>query len=184
MKNIIKTIIIGATALGFASCSDFLDQTSPSDLSKENVYSSAYYTRNALNKVYGLLVEDATYSQVLAFSFMVNSDCELVNALGESKATEDAKGHSLNNYYTSKAGTFDKVQRAWDKMYEAIEDCNDLIANVSDKSSKELLYYKGEALTLRAMLYFDLVRNWGDVPLKMDPTRDHGHAHRGFNQSH
>lgn len=172
MKNIIKTIIIGATALGFASCSDFLDQTSPSDLSKENVYSSAYYTRNALNKVYGLLVEDATYSQVLAFSFMVNSDCELVNALGESKATEDAKGHSLNNYYTSKAGTFDKVQRAWDKMYEAIEDCNDLIANVSDKSSKELLYYKGEALTLRAMLYFDLVRNWGDVPLKMDPTRE------------
>ena len=52
MKNIIKTIVFGGAALvAFSSCSDFLDQKSPSDTDASNVWQSTYYTQNVLNCV-------------------------------------------------------------------------------------------------------------------------------------
>ena len=58
MKNIFKTIILGGVVLStMTSCSDFLDQRSPSDTDASNVWQSTYYTENVLNKAYGLLCE-------------------------------------------------------------------------------------------------------------------------------
>ena len=92
MKNIIKTIVFGGAALvAFSSCSDFLDQKSPSDTDASNVWQSTYYTQNVLNKAYGLLCEDYTYSQVLCYTFMTNSDVEFANAYGESNAKAEGK---------------------------------------------------------------------------------------------
>ena len=33
-----------------------------------------------------------------------------------------------------------------------------------------MAYLLGEALTLRAMIYYDLIRAWGDVPARFDAT--------------
>ena len=64
MKNIFKKICVGAVAIGvMSSCSDFLDQTSPSELNDENVFNSVFYANSLLNKVYGGLTGDQTYSQ-------------------------------------------------------------------------------------------------------------------------
>ncbi|WP_308589631.1 RagB/SusD family nutrient uptake outer membrane protein, partial [uncultured Prevotella sp.] len=180
MKNIIKTIVFGGAALvAFSSCSDFLDQKSPSDTDASNVWQSTYYTQNVLNKAYGLLCEDYTYSQVLCYTFMTNSDVEFANAYGESNAKAEGKGRDLNNYYADNDASFAKTRDAWDHIYESIEYCNNIItglngidAQTTDKTEKQLLQYKGEALTLRAMLYHELVRNWGDVPFKTEPTKN------------
>ena len=180
MKNIIKTIVFGGAALvAFSSCSDFLDQKSPSDTDASNVWQSTYYTQNVLNKAYGLLCEDYTYSQVFCYTFMTNSDVEFANAYGESNAKAEGKGRDLNNYYADNDASFAKTRDAWDHIYESIEYCNNIItglngidAQTTDKTEKQLLQYKGEALTLRAMLYHELVRNWGDVPFKTEPTKN------------
>ncbi len=179
MKNILKTIVFGGAALAaFSSCSDFLDQKSPSDTDASNVWQSAYYTKNVLNKAYGLLCEDYTYSQVLCYTFMANSDVELRNAFGAEDAAGD-KARDLNNYYANSDGTFAKNRDAWDHLYENIEYCNSIIQglgsidpNTTDDTEKQLLMYKGEALTMRAMVYHELVRNWGDVPYKREPTKN------------
>lgn len=42
-----------AGVLGLSSCSDFLDQTSPSEMTAENTYASPYYTNLRVNKLYG-----------------------------------------------------------------------------------------------------------------------------------
>lgn len=178
MKNIFKSIILGgATICAVSSCSDFLDQKSPSDTDAGNVWNSVYYTQNVLNKAYGLLCEDYTYSQVLAYTFMANSDIEWANAYGEANAKAQGKGRDLNNYYVANDATFEKLKSAWDHLYEGIENCNliiDGLANVNENTNenKQLAFFKGEALTIRAMLYFDLIRNWGDVPMKFEPTND------------
>lgn len=180
MKNILKTIVFGGAALAtFSSCSDFLDQKSPSDTDASNVWQSAYYTQNVLNKAYGLLCEDYTYSQVLCYTFMANSDIEFANAYGYSNATAAGKGRDLNNYYANNDATFQKNRDAWDHLYENIEYCNSIIqglgsidANTTDNTEKQLLIYKGEALTMRAMVYQELIRNWGDVPFKTEPTKN------------
>ena len=180
MKNIFKTIVLGGVALtALSSCSDFLDQKSPSDIDASNVWQSTYYTKNVLNKAYGLLCEDYTYSQVLCYNFMANSDIEFVNAYGETNAKAEGKARDLNNYYISNDGSFAKSRDAWDHLYECIEYCNSIIdgtnsisAETTDKTEKQLLQYRGEALTIRAMLYHELVRNWGDVPFKTEPTKN------------
>lgn len=172
--------MLGGVALAtMTSCSDFLDQKSPSDTDASNVWQSTYYTQNVLNKAYGLLCEDYTYSQVLCYTFMANSDVEFANAYGESNAKAEGKGRDLNNYYADNDASFQKSRDAWDHIYESIEYCNNIIEGLkgispetTDKTEKQLLQYKGEALTLRAMLYHELIRNWGDVPFKTEPTKN------------
>ena len=61
MKNILKSFaIVGISAVVFTSCSDFLDQTSPSEMTGEAVFNSTTYTQQALNKVYAGLTKDET----------------------------------------------------------------------------------------------------------------------------
>ena len=73
MKNIFKKILIGAATVGvMTSCSDFLDQTSPSEMTEENVFNSVYYANNVLNKVYGSLPLDQTYSQYFSIVWNLN----------------------------------------------------------------------------------------------------------------
>ena len=52
MKTYIKSILLGTGLFSLLSCSDFLDQSSPSELKGENVFNSVVYTEQALNKVY------------------------------------------------------------------------------------------------------------------------------------
>lgn len=177
MKKIINNILLGgAVLLTASSCSDFLDQKSPSKIDANTVWESSYYTQNVLNKAYSLLCRDATYSQNLCYTFMVNSDVEFSNAFGETNAKQQGKGRDLNNYYVASDATFEKLKNTWDEIYESIEYCNYIVNGLADinssSSNTDLAHYKGEALALRAMLYHELVRNWGDVPMKMEPTDD------------
>lgn len=91
MKNIAKAFILAAGVMSMASCSDFLDQTSPSELTNETISQSTYYTGLTVNKIYGGLAQDATYSQYIPIIWGLNSDCELVDGLGDdaTNATSD-----------------------------------------------------------------------------------------------
>ena len=51
--KIYKTLFLGLGLIALSSCSDFLNQTSPSELDNESTFNNAYYTELALNKVYG-----------------------------------------------------------------------------------------------------------------------------------
>lgn len=53
--KIYKTLFLGLGLIALSSCSDFLNQTSPSELDNESTFNNAYYTELALNKVYGSL---------------------------------------------------------------------------------------------------------------------------------
>lgn len=67
MKNIIKLLALAAGVAGMSACSDFLDQTAPSELNDNTVYNSTYYTGLRVNKIYGGLAQDQTYSQYILY---------------------------------------------------------------------------------------------------------------------
>lgn len=167
--------ILGFIMLGVLSCSDFLNQTSPSELDNNTVFNSIYYTNLTLNKVYGGLTQDQTYSQYIPIVWGLNSDCELVDGLGTDATNTSSERGNMN--YNMDPG-WGNIAKMWDAMYGVIENANitiegiensDLIKeNSSDKTN--MLRFKGEALTLRAMLYFDMVRFFGDIPMKMETT--------------
>ena len=80
MKTYIKSILLGTGLFSLLSCSDFLDQSSPSELKGENVFNSVVYTEQALNKVYADLTYDHTYGSRIPINFGNNTDIELANA--------------------------------------------------------------------------------------------------------
>lgn len=176
--NIIKTLLLCGLAVSATSCNDFLDQSSDSEHTPSNVWNSPYYSSLVLNKAYGALTEDGTYAQVMAFTTSLNTDIELVDAGDAASYTAQGSERSYMNY-NAVAGGWNKAQTAWDNLYTAIEYCNNVIDGLNGSSliegtsaeSRQVQRYKGEALTLRAMLYFDLIRNYGDVPLKLAETK-------------
>lgn len=165
---------LSAGLLGLASCSDFLDQDSPSDMSSTTVYNSTYYTSLRVNKIYGGMGQDRTYSQDFITKANINSDIELVDGLGNDVYLSNERG--VCNYNFSPG--WSSIADEWTAMYGIIEDANDVIEGVrtsplfnEDNSSyKEMARYLGEALTLRAMVYFDMLRYWGDIPLKLETS--------------
>ena len=171
--NTKKCFLACAAAVGFlalSSCSDFLDQKSASELDTENTYNSEYYTSTFINKIYGGLTQDRTYSQDMAFIYLMNSDVELVDGLGANATLISERGFC--NYNTTPA--YAKLADLWTAMYGVIENCNlaiDGIRNSAIADRQSMKFALGEAITIRAMLYFDLVRLFGDIPMKMEPTK-------------
>lgn len=175
MKNSIKTIVLSAGILSLSGCSDFLNQTSPSELDDNSIQNSTFYARLAVNKVYGDLTLDGTYSQYIPIVWGLNSDCELVDGLGADATNTSSERGNMN--YNSNPG-WSRIATLWDAMYGIIENANIVIEDIegsslitsegSDKTT--MLRYKGEALALRAMVYHDLIRFFGDIPMKMETT--------------
>ena len=176
MKNIVKTIILSASIFGLSACSDFLNQDSPSEHTKESVFESAYYTGLAVNKMYGLLGQDETYSQYIPIIWGTNSDCELIDGLGATSTAATSERGNMN--YNANPG-WANISRLWNAMYGIIENANLAIEGINGSSlilpgssdRTMVLRYKGEALTLRAMIYFDLIRFFGDIPMNMEPSK-------------
>jgi len=177
MKKIFSTTAAAvASAIVMSSCSDFLDQSSESEQEKEQVFNSVYYTELTINKLYGGLTEDRTYSQDLAIVWNLNSDCELVNGLGDNATNTSSERGNMN--YNASPG-WSKISDVWDKLYGVIENANLSIEGIRGSSllaaggstQKSMERYLGEALTVRALCYLDLVRFFGDVPLKLDASK-------------
>ena len=84
------------------------------------------------------------------------------------------------------------------QLYEGIERANivckylpksSLYLSGSTEQKFRLKNYYGEALTLRALFYFELIRHWGDVPAPFEPAADRDnlfltHADRDSTYTH
>ena len=177
MKKIYSIVAIATAALCMMSCSDFLEQKSESEQSTETTYESPYYTGLVVNKIYGLLSRDYTYSQVIPIIWGANTDTELIDGLGTNVETASERG--VMNYRMSET-FWSRIGDWWKDYYDIIEYCNLVIEGVRNSKlyqtgstgvKTEMGYYLGEALTLRAMMYLDVIRMWGNVPMKFDATR-------------
>ena len=109
----------------------------------------------------------------------MNSDIELVDGLGATNSNSSNE-RGLCNYNPQLS--WSKLNNNWKGMYEAIENANIVIEGIEgsalitdgNTSRSKMLMFKGEALTLRAMLYLDLIRTYGDVPMKFETTNSDG----------
>lgn len=176
MKKILSLTAFAVGALTITSCSDFLDQTSPSEMNSTTVYNSTYYTGLRVNKLYAGMVDgDRTYDQDIPIKWGACTDVEVVgNALG-AEAYNGTSYRGAGNYNASPGYSY--LADSWDDMYAIIEDANLIIEGIRNSSllggedDATMKRYLGEALTVRAMIYFDLLRYWGDIPLKLESSQ-------------
>jgi hypothetical protein len=171
MKRIYSKISILLVAASLsASCSKVLDAPTKSSLDESIIFSTPSLASGAIAGIIQSFGETNSYRGRYLVFYGVNTDTEVNNAL---RTIADDKSR-LSNYNTNvNNGQMNTDNNAWAKFYEGIERANMAIRGLRTygnvANNPELAQILGEVLTLRAVLYNDLLKGWGDVPARFEP---------------
>ena len=170
MKKIIIILSAAIIAAMVVSCDNILDSESPSTFDAAAVYSNYSLTENTIFSIAQSFGETNNYRGRYLSWIGLNSDIEWYNTYKPTDEKYQIAGYSQlpnNAQLNLDNGPFAK-------MYEAIERANLCIEGIREygkpAENADMAYLLGEVLTLRAMIYYDLVKAWGDVPARFDPT--------------
>ncbi len=172
MKKILYILSAATIAILAVSCEKFLDTTSPSTFDAATVYSNYSLTENTIFSIAHSFGETNNYRGRYLPWIGLNSDIEWYN----SYKPNDEDKYDIAAYNLTPANKQLNTSDAapFSKMYEAIERANLVIEGFREDANPtenaDMAYLLGETLTLRAMIYYDLVRAWGDVPARFTPT--------------
>lgn len=172
MKEIINIYMI-VLSLGVMVTSCDLDAPSKSAAEGSVVLSIEALAEGAVMGIHQSFGETNSYRGRFLPHYGINSDVEWINGINPSQLN-DAGKYEISTYATTPGNTLMNTDNnAWAKFYEGIERANKAIeglrayGNVEENSRMAQLL--GEALTLRAVIYLDLVKGWGDVPARFEP---------------
>ena len=171
MKKLIYISLLASASL-FASCEDLLDAPSKSSMDETIIFNTEALADAAVMGIHQSFGETNSYRGRYLAYFGVNTDCEIFNNSGMNNVETDKEG-SLVTYSAKPDNTYMNTDNnAWAKLYEAIERANKGIKAMrenSDLTNTNMAQLYGELLTLRAFIYFDLIKAWGDVPARFEP---------------
>lgn len=142
------------------SC-EVLDEQPFTQVSTEIFYENEASAEAALTAAYSRLKSgNGYYKQLFLSALYASSDQGISNYL-----FNDFKRGVITN-------TNQNLNPMWRDIYFGIRDANNVIANVPDITMDEELKARfiGEARFLRALHYFNLVRCFGEVPLRISPV--------------
>ena len=159
-KNLKYYLIICLVIFTFNSC-NILDEEPFTQPSTENFYQNETDALAALTSVYARLKSgNGYYKQGFTSTLFASSDQGLSSYLFKEFKTGvvTSSNQSINNL--------------WKELYLGVRDANNVIANVPKINMDEKLKNRilGEAKFLRALNYFNLVRCFGEVPLRTNPV--------------
>jgi hypothetical protein len=171
MKNYIKLSIMALSLAGMTSCD--MDSPSISSLDESSVFATYSLAEAEIMSIHVSFGETNSYRGRFLPYYGINSDIEWIVTPTYEKRLEDK--YALSNYDTPASnGQMNTENNAYAKFYEGIERANLAIKGLrqfgnveNDKNMAQLL---GEALTLRAVIYNDLIKAWGDVPARFEPN--------------
>ena len=171
MKKIFNLMALAASLLVAApSCDLILDQESPSAYDPATVYSNYTLAEGTIFGITEAFCEVNSYRGRFLPWYGFNTDIEWYNTFkpGDGK-TDIASYNCLPNN-----GQLNLSNGPFPLMYTAIERANLVIEGLRKYGSvaqkPDMAYLLGEALTLRAMVYYDLIKAWGDVPARFAPV--------------
>ncbi len=166
MKKIIilvSALVLASMAL--SSCEKMLDQSSPSTFDDSVVYANYTLAEQTIFSIHIAFGEQNSYRGRFLPWYGFNTDIEWYNSPKSDERTQIAAYDvRLNN------GQLNDSKNPFADMYSAVERANLTIEGLRKYGNVEkdadMAYLLGEALTLRAMIYYDLVKAWGDVPAR------------------
>ncbi|WP_321478977.1 RagB/SusD family nutrient uptake outer membrane protein [uncultured Bacteroides sp.] len=164
MKNILVSILLAvALSVSLNSCSDFLDQPV---LGQENLNTYFQNEEECLKQITGCYqsIYWDDWWQIAKFT-MASDMCTDDMWIGNT--TEDAGDYRDLAHYTGNGQT-NATQNYWQYRYKGILRCNIAIekipgAPISNETLRKRLI--AEAKFIRAFHYFELVKNFGGVPI-------------------
>lgn len=179
MKKTILNILFGVFVLTFSSCNDFLTVSGNSLLSDDQVFTQPDSAKKAIAAIYEIFGENNSYRNRLWLQLGINTDIEYRSGWKDGAALTISKSDDFIALYNSSSNMPDgynnnDVANPWSRIYQGIERANLAIAGIrtygNPAAGNDMGHYLGEALTLRAYFYYDLIKWWGDVPARFSPV--------------
>jgi hypothetical protein len=160
--NIYKVLALGAV-LSLSACKkDFLAQTNPNAVTVENYFTTENDVLLAVNGAYQALRSGNVMGENSGLFTDERSDDTGRND-NQSNAGEPFQ---FNDFSLLPSNSYLKTH--WLALYNAITRTNVILSNVDKVSFSNpatKANYIAEAKFIRALMYFQLVRKWGPVPL-------------------
>ncbi len=158
-----KTIIFSLgllSAVSFTSCNSILEEETDSFPSAGVIYSDDQGVEAALTGCYHGLISYNVFQSDYHTIFCTAGGT--MNNTSSSYNDSKAQRTEPDNKY---------IGRHFKTSYTVIADCNDLLDKIDGSGASEMLKTraKGEAHLLRGMVYFNLVRAFGGLPLRLTP---------------
>ena len=157
INNIIKGMMVGVLALGLSSCQEFLNRPAEDNYNTANFYQNDEQCIQGVNYLYN----SPWYDFQRGFF-----------KIGESMSGNMYLGNSPYMLFTTNSTDTDLVNMSY-SLWAVNGHANTVIQNIlaSEGPSQEIKdQCIGEALTLKALAYFFMVRTFGEVPIIHDNT--------------
>lgn len=160
MKNKIKYLYFLVLASGFVGCSDLLEEVPVSQLSTENYFKTEADAKAAIVGVYSSLQLEGVYGK-----------SQTLFSTDEHNAGSKVPLSGLN-LFTFTADNIEVILPIWRDHYKGINRANLAISKIPsiDMDVAERNTLVAEAKFIKALLYFNLIRYFGDVPYKDSET--------------
>ena len=144
------TLVLILFCIAFSSCKkSFLDRQPYGSLPTNEAITNAADMQTALNGIYATLRSPNLYGRTIPLVGDLLADNVYISTTNSNRYLEFFQiNYTVNN---------GNAEGIWQTAYNAILDANNVI-NSSPQGTPETNQYRGEALALRALLYFELVK--------------------------
>ncbi|MFB9862833.1 RagB/SusD family nutrient uptake outer membrane protein [Rufibacter immobilis] len=169
----LSTAMMAGLSLTLPACKDYLEIEPVSSFSPEYVFSNVPNVQKQILGIYNALTGDNGYGIRLSMYYPLDND----EMMGQSGNPGDNERRDIARYTVQPSNT--QLANPYAQLYSGIEKANqaiyyipkmELYNNGTDTEKRDLRRMHGEALTLRAQFYFELIRNWGDLPFYTQPS--------------
>lgn len=174
-KSTILTVGLAAASMMAVSCADsFLDVESKVNSNTQNFYKTEADAWRALIGCYNGWRQTSTSPGIGFYVASTVMGDECYGGVGNS----DGRNYQVIDRFDQSESPADlqMYTQDWKMYYQGVYRCNELITRAEQiqwntQDSKRGLYL-GECHALRALLYFDMVRLWGNIPLFLEPVNE------------
>lgn len=167
MKKLLY-ILASAAMLLNSSCSDMLEAETQSSFDDSVVFANYTLAEYNIYSIYQTFMQDKSYRNRYHIWYGFNTDIEWYNSSDPTAGKVRVAGYDVP--LNESQAKLDEADGIFSWMYTAIERCNLCIEGIrqygNPAGNRDMAYLLGEALTLRAMVYYDLTKAWGDVPAR------------------
>lgn len=169
-------LLLTTVSLLTSSCKKYLTEKPLASFSTDAAFQNVTTATDVVLGAYARLAGDAGFGSRLSLYFPVDND-EFLGPANNTSADGDRRDIARYGANASNA----QIESPFNNLYAGVERANICIkyiplmpqytsGSTSDQAALKRLY--GESLTLRAQFYFELIKNWGDVPAQFEPSAD------------
>ncbi|MBN2164693.1 MAG: RagB/SusD family nutrient uptake outer membrane protein [Marinilabiliaceae bacterium] len=174
-KSFIHIASLTVLLVSLAACSEeFLDTESKTESNTQTFYKTEADADMALIGCYDGW--QCTVSSSTGPGFYIASEMLSDHCFGGSGNGDPRNWQVLDRFDQSESPADKNIYESdWKNYYAAIYRCNELLAHenqINWTSNEEKGRIIGECRTIRAILYFDLTRLFGDIPLFTKPVNE------------